>query len=182
MILKDEKYKITIQVDETYTLESADNSYYDLELNPMNYSYNDLYKTFSIMVENAEDVTKIALVGDYYSYDTDCAVLDGDILVVLQNDTVSRFDIKNMCLLGQKKFDCLGCNFGIYRINEGYIIYGEIEIVMLDNEFNKKWSFFGKDIFVSQSHSKSFELCNDRIKLYDWEDNYYEIDYSGKII
>ena len=62
------------------------------------------------------------------------------------------------------------------------IIHGEMEITMLDNEFNKMWSFMGKDIFASVSGKEPFEICKDRIKLYDFEDNYYEIDFCGKCI
>ena len=53
---------------------------------------------------------------------------------------------------------------------------------MLDFDFNKKWSFSGKDIFVSMSDKKPFELCENSIKLYDFEENFYEIDFSGKLI
>lgn len=39
-----------------------------------------------------------------------------------------------------------------------------------------------KDIFASVSGKEPFELCEDRIKLYDFEDNYYEIDFWGIIL
>ena len=64
----------------------------------------------------------------------------------------------------------------------GYLIYGEIEILMLDFDFNLMWKFSGKDIFVSVTGKKAFELCEDSIKLYDFEDNFYEIDYDGNKI
>lgn len=82
----------------------------------------------------------------------------------------------------QRNLIVFGCNYGIFRVQNGYIIYGEIEILMLDFEFNKKWAFSGKDIFVSISGKKSFELCENSIRLYDFEDNYYEIDYMGNLI
>ena len=85
-------------------------------------------------------------------------------------------------MINFKKFDCFGCNYGIYRVQNGYIVYGEMEITMLDFDFNKKWSFSGKDIFVSMSDKKPFELCENSIKLYDFEENFYEIDFSGKLI
>ena len=53
---------------------------------------------------------------------------------------------------------------------------------MLDLEFNKVWSFSGRDIFVARTNRKSFELCDNSIKLYDFEDNYYEIGYDGNIL
>lgn len=53
---------------------------------------------------------------------------------------------------------------------------------MLDFNFNKKWSFSGRDVFVSVSRRKPFELCENSIKLYDFEDNFYEIDFMGNLI
>ena len=49
-------------------------------------------------------------------------------------------------------------------------------------DFHTKWKFSGRDIFVSASGKKSFELCEDRIKLYDFNDDYYEIDLNGNEI
>ena len=44
------------------------------------------------------------------------------------------------------------------------------------------WKLSGLDIFVSVSVMNAFELCEDSIKLYDFEDNFYEIDYDGNKI
>lgn len=48
MVLQNQKYKITITVDETYTIDSTDNQYYDIVLNPQNYHHGKFYKTFSL--------------------------------------------------------------------------------------------------------------------------------------
>ena len=53
---------------------------------------------------------------------------------------------------------------------------------MLDFDFKVKWKFSARDIFVTLDNTKAFELCNDRIKLFDFEKNYYEIDFNGKLI
>lgn len=182
MLLQNEICNISISIDNTYSVESADNRYYDLILNPDKFKHNDFYKTMSIHIELLAEKISIALVGDYYSYDTDCAILDVDILTVLQNDKITQINIYDGTMILHKQFECLGCNFGIYKVKYGYIIYGEIEITMLDLEFNKVWSFSGRDIFVSRTNRKSFELCDNSIKLYDFEENYYEIGYDGNIL
>ena len=64
----------------------------------------------------------------------------------------------------------------------GYIVYGEIEIIMLDLDFNKVWGFTGRDIFVSQTRKNAFVLGENSIELYDWENNYYELDFNGNLI
>ena len=182
MILQNESYKVTISVDEMYTVDSTDNMHYDVVFNLKELQHYDIYKVFKIEVDNGKETVRIALVGDFFSYTKDCAILDEHVLTVLQNNVISQIDLQTNSLLHNSEFECFGCNYGIYKTNEGYIIYGEIEITMLDWNFCKKWSFMGRDIFVSHSAKKSFEICKDKIKLYDWEDNYYEIDFSGKLL
>jgi hypothetical protein len=182
MILSNDKCNIIISVDHTYTVDSADNRSYDLVINPCQIKHNDFYKTFSIKIDLFYTELNIALVGDLYSYESDCAILDDEVLTVLQNNTIAQISIVDGSLIRFKKLGCFGCNFGIYKVQRGYIIYGEIEITMLDLEFNKEWQFSGSDIFVSCSGKRAFELCEKSIKLYDFEDNYYEIDFNGKMI
>lgn len=182
MNLKNELYSVKISIDTIYEVQSSDNKYYDLEWNPENYGRNDFYKTLSIHIESFNNELDIALVGDYYSYDCDCAVLDGRILTIMQNNTISQICIDDGMLILHKKFECFGCTFGLYQVKNGYIIYGEIEIKMLDLNFNQVWSFSGRDIFVSQTRENAFVLGKHSIKLYDWMDNFYELDLSGNLI
>lgn len=182
MFLENQKCHVEIKIDETYTVDSADNHPYDVVLNPCHYKHNDLCKTFSIYVDSFSSELHIALIGHFYSYDFDCAILDNDILTVLQDKTITQIRVTNGSLVRHIKFDCFGCNFGIYKVQKGYIIYGEIEITMLDFDFIKIWSFSGKDVFVSISRKDSFELKENSICVYDFEDNYYELDFDGNLM
>ena len=76
MFLENEKCCIEIKVDTCDTVDSADNRYYDMVLNPCHYKRNNLSKTFSIHVNLFEYEFYIALIGSFYSYDLDCAILD----------------------------------------------------------------------------------------------------------
>ena len=42
-----------------------------------------------------------------------------------------------------------------------------------------KWSFSGKDIWVNIEGKQEVEIKDDRIKLIDFENNEYEIDFNG---
>ena len=44
------------------------------------------------------------------------------------------------------------------------------------------WAFSGKDIFASVFGKLQFEIKDELICLYDFEDNYYEIDFEGNSI
>lgn len=182
MILENKKCHIKIETDKTYTVDSADNRCYDVTLNPEHYRHSDMYKALSISVDLFTSELRIALIGSFYTYDSDCAVLDGEVLTVLQDNTITQINVNDGSIIRHIKLDCFGCNFAIYKVKKGYIIYGEIEITMLDFDFIKKWSFSGKDIFASVSDKNPFELRENSIHLYDFEDNEYEIDFEGNII
>ena len=182
MFLQNECYKIDIQVDSAYTIGSSDNKRYEVILNPNNFISGDFYKTYSISVESRTGLLRLALVGDYYICEEDCAVLEGNILTILLNNMVAQIDVETAAIITSVIIDDLGVNFGIYSTDYGYIVHGEINIQMLDRDLHTKWIFSGKDIFVSVTDKTPFELCDDRIKLYDFEDNYYEIDYNGNLI
>ena len=81
-----------------------------------------------------------------------------------------------------KHFGRKNSNFSIYQIQTGYIIHGEIEILKLTFDFEIEWSFSARDIFATLDGKPAFELCDNCIKLYDFENNYYEIDLNGKLI
>ena len=139
-------------------------------------------KTLSIHIGLYARELQVALIGPYHSYDLDCAVLQDDILTVLQDNMITQIKITDACIIRHVVLDCLGCNFAIYKVEKGYIIYGEIEITMLDLDFKKQWSFSGKDILVSISNREPFTIRENLICLYDFENNYYEIDFNGKQI
>ena len=110
------------------------------------------------------------------------AVLENDVLTLLQNERFLQINLSDGCIINEKPFEILGGVFEIRKIEKDYMVYGEIEIARFDKLFNKLWSFSGKDIFVSNSNKKAFEISDNRIKLYDFEGNYYEIDFDGKVL
>ncbi|MDE7253616.1 MAG: hypothetical protein K2O32_11830, partial [Acetatifactor sp.] len=123
MVLRNDICTVTISIDHTYTVESTDNQPYDIVLNSGHLKHGDMYKVFAIQIDSYKKIIRIALIGDYFIYDTDCAVLEGEALVILQNHSIVQLDINNGSILLLKKIDCFGINFGIYRVKRGYIIY-----------------------------------------------------------
>lgn len=189
MLLRNDICNVEISIDKTFTVDSTDNKPYDLVINPLNLKHSDTYKAFSIEIDLFYKAIRIALIGRFYSYaddslgyDANCAILQDEVLTVLQDRAIVQLDVNNGAILLFKIFECFGCNYGIFKVKNGYIIYGEIEITMLDFEFNKEWSFMGKNIFISKLDKNSFELCENSIKLYDIENNFYEIDFMGNLI
>lgn len=182
MKLESSEYKIRIKKDETYAVGSADNIHYDVILNPENKRHNDYYSVLAVKIDKFYEKTKIALIGDYYSYDTDCAFLENNTLTIMQNNTFTQINLDDYSIIFHKSFDGYGMFFAIYKFNDGYVVYGELSVVKLNKDYEKEWEFSGKDIFITQNGKEPFELCNDRIKLYDWLGNYYELDRNGNLL
>ena len=93
MVLQNEICRIEINIDETYTVDSADNRHYDITLNPRDYRHNDFSKTLAIQIDLYSRKYQIALIGSYYSYESDCAILKDDILTILQDDMITQINI-----------------------------------------------------------------------------------------
>lgn len=182
MELKNSKCNIEISIDETFDLGNSDHSAYDLVLNVDNYTAEDYYRVLSVSADLFSERYNVAFVGSGLSWADNCAVLDDLILTVIQHHRVLRFDLEKRSVINAYDIDLYGCAFGLYSIPDGYVIHGELEVAMYDKEFHKKWGFIGRDIFVSISNKQEFQLRDDRVCLYDFEDNYYEIDYNGKLI
>ena len=172
---------VNVSIDMDFVF-GASESKYDLVYNPDDYSTNGLYKVLSVTLENETETKKIAMIGDYLSSNEKCIVQEEDRLILLQNDVLNVIDLQTGALKEHIILDNMGCNFEIYAVKDGYVIYGEEEISMLDRQFRKKWGFCGRDIFISISGRTPFELRKRKIKLSDFHDNYYEIDYNGNVL
>lgn len=178
--LQNNKYTIDITEDNTFTVGSSDNRKYDLLMNPTNLKHS--YKALRISVKG-NAYREVVLIGDECTCVQDnCAILEDDVLTVLLNNHITQINVAALEIVGGYDLDIFGTTFAIYRMVDGYLIYGEIEIIKLDNSFNIVWKFSGKDIFVSVSGKNAFELTEESIRLYDFEDNFYELNFDGNMV
>ena len=88
LVLQNEICRIEINIDETYTVDSADNRHYDITLNPRDYRHNDFSKTLAIQIDLYSRKYQIELSRSYYSYDSDCAIIK-DTMNRIQNDNMT---------------------------------------------------------------------------------------------
>ena len=177
MIIKGDKYIVEIEIDETYTVDSMDNRKYDYIFNTEGYKRSDFYKALSISVSSENEGYSIVLVGDYYSYDMDSALLEGDALIVLQNHLLTKIDLKSRQIIKKIQIsNSCGIAYAIFKEHDKYIIIGELDVLGLDSDFAVEWVFSGKDAF------SDYEMCRDCIWLTDFENEKYRIDFNGKEI
>lgn len=189
MELENHLAKIEVQVKHSEDIDITKLSKDSIILDPNNYldenfPFKDILKIVIISVHLKEKNRKysIYIYSGIYTHNDNIAILEDNILTILRDDVLSQFDIITGNLLLNKELETEATNFGIFKISTGYIIHNELDIYMLNFDFNIKWSFGGEDIFVSITNKKAFELAEDRIKLYDFNDKYYEIDFNGKLL
>ena len=169
---------VEISIDEDFDLHSDDKGIYV----PDEYKETELYKAVVVSVVLPEQKYNAVMVGSIYFKDANCAVLEKQKLLILQDDRIIRFNVVEKRVEQIVELDTFGNNFAIYRVPKRYIIYGEIEITMLDDSFQKKWIFSGNDVFVSLTQEKSFEIKDGIIYVYDFDDRLYQLNFEGKEI
>ena len=183
MFINEDSYEIEIKVIEKFTKDSVKNGGYDFVYNPLDCNFcDDFMKYYDISIKSEKNIIRIALFGDYHIYDDNCAVFENEMLTVLVNDNIARIDIINGKLIYFKEFDIFGIAEEIYKTPFGYVIKGEIDIIGLDENFDEAWKFGSRDIFECADNKEPFVLCDDRIKLYNFLDDYFELDLNGNLM
>ena len=179
MFVENEIYKINICKDETFTVDSADNKPYDLVFNPSNMDRSDYYKTLSICIDVNGSQKHLALIGSLYAGDEDIAVLKDKDLIVLMNTMLTVIDCNALTIKSCKTISDFGVYFSLHKFDDGYVVYGELDIIKLSAELETDWSFSGADIFVTLDGRCSFYIEDDTICLIDWNGTEYKIDKYG---
>ena len=181
MYLCNDKWEI--EIDEiNYNPESADNS-----VHPDMYVVicDDYSKTLCVSVSNVSHTLekKIVLEVSFFTPHDEYAFIEDNSLFLFLNDTVCEYDIQNGEMINKKSMDLAGTLFSVYRYQQDFIMYCEMDIIRMTRNLDVVWVFGARDIFVRyQGEEPAFEMMPDRIRLYDFSDNYYEIDYDGKVI
>jgi hypothetical protein len=116
------------------------------------------------------------------SYAKPCAVLENDILAVIQFRKILRINLRTG--LVDRCIDCenMGGLEQIYPIKEGYIIKGEGDVFRYDSELNRVWHFCGRDIFALPTGEKALWIEEGYIHCRDWAGWHYILDMEGHLI
>lgn len=181
MRLQNRKYSINITVEDACAPVSLPHG--KIIFDPLPHDPGDPLRIFMIDVCTQADTYAFSLIGDPLCHAENCAVLEDDLLTVLQNQYIAQFDLSAGTMRSYQPVEGFGCNFSIFQTENGYLLYGEEQILMLDHHLNRKWSFSGKEIFVSLTKGMYFEITeNDRIRVYDFDDRLYELDLNGRLL
>lgn len=177
MRLKNGSYDVAVSIDPTYTLGSADNVIqYDRVLTAYGLEKGDHYTTFCIRVIADEREFSIALIGGDNCDDSECAVLDGNVLTVLQNESITGIDLEKCSITNSKKLPTICVNYALFKVKGGLVVIGELDITGLDCEYNVVWQYGARDIITN------YEILEDRIEYSDCSGREYVIYFEENSI
>lgn len=109
------------------------------------------------------------------------SLIDDNRLLICCCDTVFSLTVPDLVLNWQVQADQATC-FQIFKLEDDYLVHGELETTRIDKEGLIKWKFGGADIFVSMEGEEEFILGKDHIVLTDFCKTKYKIDFNGKLI
>lgn len=174
------KYKIKFDSAPNYKRDSTNNLNYDEVI--IIEDDEDFCRTTVVEICDGTQTKRIAMVVPYYTPDDFAVKADNKIFLCL-NDILCYFNPEKCELVDEKSFNPRAPIFGAYAYENDFILYGELDIYRINRKFEILWYFSARDIFVRcGSDEPAFFMKEDRICLYDFEGNYYEIDYDGKIL
>jgi hypothetical protein len=102
-------------------------------------------------------------------------------IVVCCGDTVFKLTIPDLSLEWKTVADSASC-FGIYYLDQDYVVHGELEITRLDKNGEIIWKYSGGDIWTTENGIDDFAVYDDYILATDWEYYRYKLDFDGKVI
>lgn len=175
-----EDYCISIYSAPPYTPGSSDNKPY---CKIIALEQSDFCSMFEIEVEHWGEVQSVLLVAPYHTPTNSFTAYHKKGVFMMLNDVLCIFNPKTLSIGKQVSINPLGTMFEVHTYREDYILYGETDIYRISEDLDIMWEFSARDIFVRcQGDEPAFLLKDDRICLYDFLDNYYEIDYNGHLL
>ena len=178
-----EKYDIEIYGDPIFlqdlsdSLKQYDNFYFDQnEFRPTSIHVIKIYQNSNLLKSVA-----IAATGGNTGIHENSALIDINQLLICCSNSIFCLSIPDLTLLWCTPTDQATC-FGIYNLQDTYIIHGEFEISRLDKTGNILWQQSGADIFITPEGKYDFTITENYILVSDWDHRKYKFDFNGQII
>lgn len=167
--------EIKLYEDSTFTLNSMDNlrSYDLIYVAPE----TDHFST-KIGLTSSERSVIILAGGGASGIHPNCATLCRGRLFVCVGDSLFALSIPYLELLWIVQADSATC-FGVYSIDDGVLIHGELEISRVDDHGKILWQKSGSDIFVTPEGEAAFQIVTNEVYALSWDGRRYKFDLDG---
>ncbi|AYN03522.1 hypothetical protein [Flavobacterium sp. 140616W15] len=180
-------YQIEIFNDSNYTINSIDNlKVYDTVFFQEKKDKDKLYSTSKCGIIVKKSDTKIASAiicesGSATAITEKSFIIEDDRIWICVCNKVYCLEIPSLNLVWRKEIDFI-TNFSIHKIQDDFIIHGELDIKRITKDGETIWSFGGRNIWVNQEGRTEFNIENNQIHLFDFESNEYILDFNGETI
>jgi hypothetical protein len=178
-----ERYIIKFYDETDYTFGSLDNiKNYDKRF----FSGDSKSLTSQIGIELFEDEKLISncLIGSeggVTGINESSTLISYDGVVICCANTIFKLTIPDLNLEWKTISDTASC-FGIYYLDEDYIVHGELEISRLDKNGKIIWRQSGQDIWTTAEGIDDFTVYDNYILATDWEYNRHKFDFDGTLL
>lgn len=152
----------------------------------MNSEYFIYAPKYGVIIQNDSGVFKSAILladsGMSTTLHEKSVLIDNENLVIVIGDEIFSLSLPELKLNWNTKCgDCVTC-FGLYKLNDFYIVHGECSILRISKTGNIDWEFFGRDIFTTIEGIDVFCVTDEMIIVKNWENNVYKLGLDGKLM
>ncbi|PCE63900.1 hypothetical protein B7P33_11605 [Sediminicola luteus] len=174
------KYQVELLDDSDYNPDSNDNLNKYLK-NYLTESDFELPTKIGIKIlENGTELNSVIIgaEGGATGLHKTSQIVDSNRIVICCSDSVFCLDLPTLNLNWKTKVD-MAAAYEILKIENGFIIHGELEITRIDSDGKIVWQNGGADIFVSRNGNEDFEVKDNFVKATDWDNRIYKWNLNG---
>lgn len=105
-------------------------------------------------------------------------IIESNRILICCSDSIFSLELPSLNLNWKTKVDEAGA-FEIVKIENGFIVHGELKITRIDNDGKIIWQNGGADIFVTQNGNGDFKVQDNIVKATDWNNKIYKWNLKG---
>ena len=176
--------RIEIFDDKSFKINSEDN---ETSYNQIYFRGEDEYIVPAMhgirIYENEKEINSCLIAGEGGStgIHNTSTIIDEDKLLICYCDSVLCLYLPDLEIDWQTKADEITC-FQIFKLEETYLVHGEMFVSRLNKNGKILWQFGARDIFVSLDGTDIFEIHSDHILVSDWTETVYKLDFDGNLL
>lgn len=178
------KYLIQLSEQSNYAKGSTDNNFIFRHhyFNDREYQYN---AQIGIKIYENEHLLTSAIIcsfGGGTGVHKTSQVVDNEKIVICCADHIFNLSIPDLKLNWKVQADNATC-FEIFKLDQDFIIHGELSISRVSSQGKIVWQKSGADIFTRiDAREDDFKVTENYIFATDWENRKYQFDFDGNEI
>lgn len=172
-------YAIGLIDDTQFAPNSSDNiisytrSYFDKS--DQDYICSSKYGIILFKNGEIENSVCIGASGGKTGIHPTCSIFEENHFLICCSDKIFCLTIPELDLFWIANADHATC-FEIFKIEDGYIVHGELEISRLDKTGAIVWQYSGPDIWTTPSGKDDFVISGNEIEAINWDGGKFKID------